>query len=149
MAYWQRSIQTMYKDVLFKSRLEAKCAQGCDRLGLRWIYEPTSYLLASGKVYCPDLFLPSLNIWLEAKGDDRFTQDQVTIREFIAEQETEVLMIGYEQALFLGAEKDEKPYAAKCKCHQWRLQVLCTETKKGKCLQKSFNNVEEFLALTR
>ncbi len=61
---------TRYKDILFRSRLEAKWAVFFDVLGVQWQYEPEyddvefhGFLVA----YKPDFYLPDLDLWIEVK----------------------------------------------------------------------------------
>lgn len=57
MSEGMRSIPTTYRNVKFRSRLEAKWAAFFDRLGVIWEYEPDGYLTSAGP-YLPDFLLP-------------------------------------------------------------------------------------------
>jgi len=63
-----KAIPTFYKGTQFKSRLESNIAFFLDGLGIKWVYEPKSFLLSSGKHYWPDFYLPELKMWIEGKG---------------------------------------------------------------------------------
>jgi hypothetical protein len=73
-------VETRYKGVQFKSRLEARWAVFFDKLGLRWEYEPELFQLPSGG-YLPDFALtwPNGNyrLWAEVKP----TEDVLTARD--------------------------------------------------------------------
>ena len=62
------SIDTIYKDFKFRSRLEARWAVFFDALGLLWEYEKEGYEI-DGLRYLPDFWLPELECWIEIKGD--------------------------------------------------------------------------------
>lgn len=57
-----------YRDVQFRSTLEADWAATLDELGIRWQYEPEAVRLPSGEFYRPDFYLPQIATWLEVKG---------------------------------------------------------------------------------
>lgn len=66
-----RSIPTPYRSTLFRSKLEAEWAKNVsERLRLPWVSEPDGIRLPSGQGYLPDLWLPSVTIWIEVKGLD-------------------------------------------------------------------------------
>lgn len=52
-----QAIETEYRGVRFRSRLEARWAVFLDALGIRWIHEPEAYQLSCGG-YLPDFWLP-------------------------------------------------------------------------------------------
>lgn len=62
------AIKTEYRGTQFKSRLEANAAFFVNSLGHDWKYEPQSFLLENGVHYIPDLFVPRLGLWVEARG---------------------------------------------------------------------------------
>lgn len=53
-----QSKPTVYKDVQFRSLLEAQWAAFFDALGIRWEYEPEKIKLSNGAVYIPDFWFP-------------------------------------------------------------------------------------------
>ena len=61
------SIQTAFNDRRFRSRLEARYAVLFHTCGLVYQYEREGFELPLRK-YLPDFWLPTLGIWLEAKG---------------------------------------------------------------------------------
>jgi hypothetical protein len=62
------AIQTVYKGYLFRSRLEARWAVFFDALGIEWKYEDQGYEVGEHR-YLPDFWLPTMNAWVEVKGD--------------------------------------------------------------------------------
>ena len=64
-----KAIPTTYNGTVFRSRFESEIAMLLDKLGLSWEYEPKSFLLSSGH-YMPDFFIPTMNLWIEARGYD-------------------------------------------------------------------------------
>jgi len=69
-------IPTDYKDIRFRSKLEAQWAVFFDACRIKWQYELQPFDLGGGLSYLPDFFLPELSTWLEVKptahlaGDD-------------------------------------------------------------------------------
>ena len=63
-----KSIDTIYKDFKFRSRLEARWAIFFDELGLLWEYEKEGFEV-DGLKYLPDFCLPALDCQIEVKGD--------------------------------------------------------------------------------
>lgn len=63
-------IPTTYKDIVFRSRNEARWAVFFDLIGEAWEYEPQRYELRSGS-YLPDFLLPNayggVGMWIECK----------------------------------------------------------------------------------
>ncbi len=75
-------IETTYKGVTFRSRLEARWVLTLDCAGLRWEYEPEGYTLSDGTRYLPDFFLPDLGCYAEVKPiGDAFTKARQFARE--------------------------------------------------------------------
>lgn len=64
-----RAIETTYRGVRFRSRLEARWAVFLDELGIDWEYEPQGYKLSDGTYYLPDFWLPKFNrgVYVEVK----------------------------------------------------------------------------------
>lgn len=62
-----KPIETTYNGYRFRSRLEARWAVFFDALGLPYAYEAEGYDL-DGLWYLPDFWLPTLNCWVEIKG---------------------------------------------------------------------------------
>lgn len=63
-----KPIPTKYRNVLFRSKLEARWAEFLDRLKIKWNYEVEGYDLGNGERYLPDFFLHEQNSFLEVKG---------------------------------------------------------------------------------
>jgi hypothetical protein len=60
--------RTIYKGYQSKSRLEAKYTLFLDHLCIPYLYEVETFDL-DGVTYTPDFWLPSLELWIEVKGD--------------------------------------------------------------------------------
>jgi hypothetical protein len=85
-----KAIPSVYRDVTFRSRLEARWAALFDHYEIRWAYEPDAYDTPSG-LYLPDFYLPGLHTFVEVKpGPDRF--DEVAVR-FVAGEEKAAFLI--------------------------------------------------------
>ena len=89
-----KAIETKYAGCHFRSRLEARWAVFFDALGLRWQYEPEGYecewrLQLSDETfpYLPDFYLPTMNTFVEVKGQmddnelDRFCNAVASLTE--------------------------------------------------------------------
>lgn len=63
------AIETFFKGVKFRSRLEAKWAVFYETLGLNWHYEMEGFELPSGR-YLPDFYFPNLKVWVEIKPEE-------------------------------------------------------------------------------
>lgn len=61
-----KSIETIYKNTRFRSRLEAKWALFFDELGIEWDYECEGFE-SRGIRYLPDFFLPEIELLFECK----------------------------------------------------------------------------------
>jgi hypothetical protein len=62
-----KPIETEYKGILFRSRLEARWAVFMDFLLVRWYYEHEGFELSDGSKYLPDFFLPDVGAYIEVK----------------------------------------------------------------------------------
>ncbi len=69
------AIETAYKGIKFRSRLEARWAVFYDSLGIEWEYEKEGYSLPSG-YYLPDFWLPKQQCWIEIKGQSPTEQEE-------------------------------------------------------------------------
>lgn len=90
----KKSISTWYKDICFRSRLEARFATIFETFGIRYSYEPDGVTLTNGLRYCPDFFLTfqdGQKVVLEVKG---FMEDydQAKIRQFEEDFDVKVLI---------------------------------------------------------
>lgn len=64
-----KAIETVYRNIRFRSRSEAKWAILMDQLGVEFDYEPEGYQMDSGLRYLPDFYLRDQKIWAEVKAD--------------------------------------------------------------------------------
>ena len=62
-----RAIPTKYKNIEFRSKLEASVAACLDAAGVEWTYEQEGYDL-DGVWYLPDFWLPKARQFIEVKG---------------------------------------------------------------------------------
>jgi hypothetical protein len=62
-----KSIKTKFNGVEYRSKLEARWAVFFNHYGLKYEYEPESFRLINGIVYCPDFYLPELDHYCEVK----------------------------------------------------------------------------------
>ncbi len=62
------AIPTEYNGIQMRSRFEANVALVFDQLGLRWQYEPKSFLFKEAGHYRPDFYLPDHRTWVEVRG---------------------------------------------------------------------------------
>lgn len=92
--------ETVYKDIQFRSRLEARWAVFFDELGLSWDYEPEGYRLDNGRCYLPDFYVHGIKghvgeephgdgVYIEVKGEV-FDSDKQKIDGF----QYQILMVG-------------------------------------------------------
>jgi len=69
-----KAIETEYKGVLFRSRLEARWAILFDALKLDWVYEPECFELSNGMKYTPDFYIQKYNLYIESKPNFEWTE---------------------------------------------------------------------------
>lgn len=62
-----RPIETTYREVKFRSRLEARWARFFDAMEYAWLYERMPVILGDGTSYTPDFFLPKQGCYIEVK----------------------------------------------------------------------------------
>jgi hypothetical protein len=62
----------VYRDIQFRSTLEANWARTLDGLSISWQYEPWLYHAPSGERYLPDFWLPRIRTFLEVKGQSPY-----------------------------------------------------------------------------
>jgi len=105
-----KAIKTEYKGVQMKSRLESNIAMFLDSLGIKWVYEPKSFLLKAGFHYMPDFYLPELNMWIEGKGVITPTILE-EMRCFVMEKKTELLILAAEKFYWISSKDypEDKP----------------------------------------
>lgn len=56
------------KIVSMRSTWEAAYAEHLDSEGVKWEYEPKTFILADGRAYTPDFYLTNEKVWVEVKG---------------------------------------------------------------------------------
>lgn len=64
------AIETFYRGIQYRSRLEARYAVLFDLLDITAHYEHEGFKLASGRWYLPDFYLPRTGVWVEVKGSE-------------------------------------------------------------------------------
>ncbi len=62
----RRSIPTIYKNIRFRSKLEADWARAFDALGVEWKYESEGHYFGD-VFYLPDFYLPQSRQYIEVK----------------------------------------------------------------------------------
>lgn len=70
------AIETEYKGILFRSRLEARWAILFDAFNLKWIYEPECFILSNGQKYTPDFYLQDIKVYVEIKPNYDWVDDK-------------------------------------------------------------------------
>ncbi len=75
--YTIKAIETAYKSVQYKSRLEARTAIFFDCLRLNFEYEPRYFEIEKDFWYVPDFYLKDLRLWIEIKGPDIYKEAQI------------------------------------------------------------------------
>lgn len=86
-----KAIETRFRGILFRSRIEARWAVFFEALEIPWLYEPEGFELPSGK-YLPDFSLPRQKIWVEVKGGD-FHGPTIHLNELALASEQRVLLV--------------------------------------------------------
>lgn len=94
-----KAIDTEYKGLLLRSRLEARWAVTLDALGCEYVYEDEGFDLGDGIWYLPDFWLPYHEWWLEIKGQEP-TGEEIEKARRLAEQS------GYPVAILSGQVGD-------------------------------------------
>jgi hypothetical protein len=88
--------RTLYKNIMFKSRLEAKWAIFFDELGIKWQYEPEYSDVECGCFriyYKPDFFLPDYELWVEVKPVDMKLISEGDFRKILGWTKMELEML--------------------------------------------------------
>lgn len=82
-----RSIDTHYKGIKFRSRLEARWAIFFDSVQIPWQYETEGYELTDDDGrwrYLPDFYLPKSKSWVEVKGsNEALKEDSRKVARFL------------------------------------------------------------------
>lgn len=106
-------IETYYKGIKMRSKLEAKFAVFLDALKINWMYEPKSFVLSNGITYIPDFYLPELNTWVEVKGKIEEHNKKVSSL-FTSENKQELLIISNNKGLWYSSFGEEDIYIGLC-----------------------------------
>lgn len=87
-------IQTEYKGILFRSRLEARWAIFFDELGIEWFYEYEGYDLGDGIWYLPDFWLPTFNggMFAEVKPKEFTDEEYIKAVKLVEQTNGQLLM---------------------------------------------------------
>lgn len=86
------AIPTTYNGITFRSQIESKFACCCDKLNIKWQYEPKHFILKkSATKYTPDFYLPELKLWVEIKGI--IMDEHINILKELSEELNEESMI--------------------------------------------------------
>ena len=85
--FMPQAIPTIYKNVQYRSRLEARFAHLLDELHVRFVYEPMAYRLASGSTYTIDFFFPDQQLYVELKPrrphiEEEYKCEQMSVHGF-------------------------------------------------------------------
>lgn len=87
-----KPIQTTYKKIRFRSRLEARWAVFMDHLGVKYVYEAEGFDLG-GILYLPDFWLPDLDCYLEIKPLPPTEQEEEKASRLAAESGKRVFIL--------------------------------------------------------
>lgn len=100
-----KAIETWYKGVRFRSRLEARWAVFFDALDIRWEYESQGYVI-DGRPYLADFWFPALSTWAEVKPSsvDEFEGEHVDLCRKLADGTGHqvLLLVGQPEARMYG-----------------------------------------------
>lgn len=116
-----KSIKTIYKNIYFRSRLEARYAVLFDLLGIKWIYEQKGYQFSDGTKYLPDFYFPDDHSFFEAKGIMN-EKDMDKITHLINDCGSKVI-IGYQSFHFQVGEAQS--YSGGIETEDWSFLALC------------------------
>lgn len=64
-----KAIETVYRNIRFRSRSEARWAYFLDQIGVPFEYEKEGYQMDNGLRYLPDFWLSDQKIWAEVKSE--------------------------------------------------------------------------------
>lgn len=90
-----KAIETVYKGLRFRSRLEARWAVFFDTADIRYEYEPEGFELPDGTRYLPDFYLPEYDWYVEVKPPRNGAgEDLKRASRFIGEKIKVLLLLG-------------------------------------------------------
>ena len=128
-------IETTYKGLRFRSRLEARVAVLLDEAKIKYLYEPEGFVFEDGTTYLPDFYLPNMDMFLECKGI-MSDKDETKMCNLAKETGKEIVIFGSDLIPWIGFYVDDRQewyptyekgpglitdcgFIAKCnKCHQ-------------------------------
>ena len=105
-------IQTDYKGYKTRSRLEARWLYFFDLMGLKYQYESEGFENKAGLQYLPDVYLPTLNCYVEIKS----AHIKDTPKGEEAERKLSALFGDIDQPICLILYGDPYEYEARCRC---------------------------------
>lgn len=110
------AIETHWDGYRFRSRIEARWAVFFRSLGWGYAYEPEGFVLASGRRYLPDFYLPAFDLWVEIKGAAPTQEEVDMLGEFAAAGKRCILLYGTpsaeEHGVFFGCADPAHRYDA-------------------------------------
>jgi hypothetical protein len=100
-------IQTWFRGVKYRSRLEARFAMAMHEMEIPFVYECMTFTRPSGGTYTPDFFLPRQQLWIELKPHRPHLEEEMKCEEMSTTGFRVVLMYGENvKALPFSSEKD-------------------------------------------
>lgn len=93
-------IETRYKGILFRSRIEARWALFYDKLGVPYDYEREGYDIA-GCWYLPDFWMPKQDCFIEIKGKPPNLEEEA-LASILSQQSTKMVHIFYGSLPYAG-----------------------------------------------
>lgn len=137
-------IETIYKGITMRSKLETKFAYFLDALGIEFLYEPRTFVLSKGITYIPDFYLVDLDVWVEVKGNIKEHNLEAS-RCFVKDNSTELLLISNEEAQWFstkdfinGFNEDRNVFIGNCsRCNKY---FFCGNLGDYRCRNCKFNN---------
>lgn len=130
----------IYDETKMRSKMEAEVAYIFDVLEIEWEYEPIAFQLKNSDTYIPDFHLPSLDTWVEVKGD-MTEEDKQKIR-FFHDMGKEIVILQENKLTFLETDFQEgirqKLYIGKCSnCGEY---FFCGQTGMYNCRNCGHHN---------
>lgn len=96
-----RSKKFVYGGVVMRSSWEIKFAKYLDNIGVKYEYEPKSFILSNGTRYIPDFYLPTEDLWVEIKGYlERKSEDKMKL--FISEYKKYFIVLRHSELKQIG-----------------------------------------------
>lgn len=90
-----KAIETVYKGLRFRSRLEARWAVFFDTANIPYEYEPEGFELPDGTRYLPDFYLPEYDWYVEVKPPrEGAAEDLIRASKFVGKKIKVLLLLG-------------------------------------------------------